>query len=54
MVILGGGIGGAILRTFMTGFFLFSKVRAPQKCFSSPDEVLAHFGLAPDGVKKAG
>jgi hypothetical protein len=32
MVITGTGIGTTILRAFMTGFFIFSKIKRPQKC----------------------
>ncbi len=41
MVITGQGIGVTILRAFMTGFTIFSKLKRPQKCFADLDTTLA-------------
>jgi hypothetical protein len=40
MVVTGTGIGVTILRAFMTAFFIFSKIRQPQKCFADLDGAL--------------
>jgi|GEM_PF-6301298 len=34
MVVTGEGIGTTILRAFMTAFFIFSKIKRPQRCFA--------------------
>jgi hypothetical protein len=41
MVITGDGIGVTILRAFMTAFVAFSKLKRPQRCFSTVDDALA-------------
>lgn len=41
MVIQGDGIGVTILRAFMTAFFIFSKLKRPQKCVSDVAGALA-------------
>ncbi len=40
MIITGDGIGVTILRAFMTAFFIFSKIRRPQKCFADLGDAL--------------
>ncbi len=40
MVVKGDGIGTTILRAFMTAFFIFSKIKRPQRCFADLDSAL--------------
>ncbi len=41
MVVTGSGIGVTILRAFMTAFFIFSKIKRPQRCFADLGSALA-------------
>jgi hypothetical protein len=40
MVVTGTGVGVTILRAFMTAFFIFSKIKRPQKCVADLDAAL--------------
>lgn len=54
-VIMGTGLGAAVIRTFMTGFNLMSKSPFPTKTFSNPTEGLTWLSSTPnqsDDVKK--
>ena len=42
MIISGTGIGVTILRSFMTGFFIVSKIKRPQKAVGDVDAALAY------------
>lgn len=46
-VLLGKGLSSTIIRSFMTGFILFSKSPCPQKVFSDGPEALAWLGGLP-------
>jgi hypothetical protein len=41
MVVAGEGLGVTILRAFMTAFFIFSKLKRPQKCVGDVASALA-------------
>jgi hypothetical protein len=61
MVVAGEGIGVTILRAFMTAFFIFSKLKRPQKCVGDVASALAFIrtldpkaggGVTADAVEK--